>query len=785
MSTTKPDTTGQTDERGTGLDFVRAMIAEDARTGRHGGRVVTRFPPEPNGHLHIGHAKAICLDFGAALEFGGRCHLRMDDTNPETEEIAYVEAIIRDVRWLGFDWGEHLYYASDYFEQFHDMAEGLIRKGLAFVDSHSEEEIREFRGTVMKAGTPSPHRDRSVEENLDLFRRMRAGEFPDGTHVLRAKIDLTSPNMLMRDPVLYRIRHATHYRRGDAWCIYPLYDYAHPLEDAIECVTHSLCTLEFENNRELYDWVVEHCDVPCRPYQTEFARLALDYTIMSKRKLLRLVEGGHVSGWDDPRMPTIAGLRRRGVTPESIRTFCDLIGIAKTNSRVDIGKLEYAIRGDLNTRAPRVMCVVRPLRVVLTNWPEDRVEHLDAPYWPHDVPKEGSRAVPFSATLLIERDDFMEDPPRGFHRLAPGREVRLRYGYVIRCDEVVKDAAGEVIELRCTYDPQTKGGATPSGRSVRGTLHWVSEAHALRCEVRLYDRLFSVPDPEADAGEDGDFIRHLNPDSLVVARDARIEPAVADDPPGSRYQFERRGYFVSDTADSRPGALVFNRTVTLRDTWARISGEQDASAGRPERGRPASAVGTAPVAPVPRTFAERSPVVQVRFDRYTSALGLDEYTADRIARDDATATLFDAAVDAGAEARTAGNWIVNDLARELAGRPAGTLPFGGVELAAFLSLLADDSLSSSGAREVLVEMVANGGDPAAIVERKGLRQISDPAAIGAVVEAIIAANPAKAIEYRAGRTGLIGFFTGQVMSRTRGRANPTLVQELLLKRLSG
>ncbi len=785
MSTsTRTGTPGPTEDRNAGLDFVRAMIAEDRRAGRHGGRVVTRFPPEPNGHLHIGHAKAICLDFGAAAEFGGRCHLRMDDTNPETEEMAYVEAIIRDVRWLGFDWGEHLYYASDYFEQFYELAEGLVRKGLAYVDSHSEDEIRAFRGSVTEPGKPSPYRDRSVAENLDLLRRMRAGEFPDGAHVLRAKIDLASANMLMRDPVLYRIRHATHYRRGDDWCIYPLYDYAHPLEDAIECVTHSLCTLEFENNRDIYDWVVEHCDVPCRPYQTEFARLELDYTIMSKRKLLRLVEGGHVGGWDDPRMPTIAGLRRRGVTPESIRAFCDLIGIAKTNSRVDIGKLEYAIRDDLNTRAPRVLCVVDPVRVVLTNWPADRVEHLEAPYWPHDVPREGSRLLPFSGSLLIERDDFSEDPPRGFHRLAPGREVRLRYGYVIRCNEVVKDAAGEIVELRCTYDPDTRGGAAPAGRTVRGTLHWVSEAHALPCEVRLYDRLFSVADPEADAGEDGDFIRHLNPDSLVVAKRARIEPGVASDAAGSRYQFERLGYFISDAVDSRPDALVFNRTVTLRDTWAKISGSRDASPGRPERARPAPrSAPPPPAAATTRAFAERTPAVQARFERYAEAIGLDADTADRLARDERTGTLFEDTVAAGADPRTAGNWIVNDLARELAARPDAPLRFGGVQLAAFLRLLAGDTVSSTAAREVLAELVDTGGDPAAIVERRGLGQISDPAALTAAVDAVLAAHPDKVEAYRAGRTGLLGFFTGQVMGRTDGRANPGVVQDLLRDRL--
>jgi glutaminyl-tRNA synthetase len=560
--------------RGAGLDFVRAMVAEDQRTGKYGGRVETRFPPEPNGFMHIGHAKSCCLNFGLASEWGGACHLRFDDTNPETEDIEYVEAIQRDVRWLGFDWGPHLYFASDYFERLYEFAERLIRDGRAYVDSSSEEEIREGRGTVTSPGRDSRYRSRTVEDNLDLFRRMRAGEFPDGAHVLRARIDMAHPNMLMRDPILYRIRHATHYRRGDAWCLYPLYDFTHCLSDALETITHSLCTLEFKDNNELYEWVLDAAGIPRpRTEQTEFARLNLDYTVLSKRKLIRLVQERHVGGWDDPRMPTIAGLRRRGVTPEAIRRFCDLVGVAKTDSRVDIEKLEWAIRDDLNPKVPRVLAVLRPLKVVITNYPEEQVEELDAPYFPRDVPREGSRKVPFSRELLIERDDFMEAPPAKFFRLAPGREVRLRYAYLVTCREVVKDARGEVVELRCTYDPATKGGDAPDGRKVKGTIHWVSAARAIRCEVRLYDRLFSVPNPD-DVSEGEDFTRSLNPASLVVARDAWIEPSVAADPPGSRYQFERLGYFVSDATDSRPGAPVYNRTVGLRDSWAKIAGKE-------------------------------------------------------------------------------------------------------------------------------------------------------------------------------------------------------------------
>ncbi len=552
-------------------DFIRTKVADDLRTGRYAGRVVTRFPPEPNGYLHIGHAKSCCLNFGIALENDGVCHLRFDDTNPETEDIKYVESIKEDVRWLGFDWGDNLFFASDYFEKLYDYAVILIERGKAYVDSLSEDEIRDYRGTVTRPGKESPYRSRPIEENLDLFERMRAGDFADGEHVLRAKIDMASPNMLMRDPLLYRIRHASHYRRGDDWCIYPLYDFTHCLSDAIENITHSLCTLEFENNRELYDWVLDNVGIERpRPEQTEFARLDIDYTVLSKRKLIRLVEEGHVGGWDDPRLPTLAGLRRRGVPPEAIGAFCDMIGVDKVNSRVDIAKLEYAIRNDLNQRAPRVLCVLRPLKVVITNYPEDRVEQLDAPYWPHDVPREGSRQLPFTREIFIERDDFMEDPPKKFFRLAPGREVRLRHAYVIRCDEVIKDGAtGEVEELRCSYDPETLHGL-PEGRKVKGTIHWVSAAHALTCEVRLYDRLFGVPDPD-DVPEGEDFTSNLNPDSLVVLQGPLIEASVAADPPGSRYQFERQGYYISDPEDSKPGALVYNRTVTLRDTWAKIA----------------------------------------------------------------------------------------------------------------------------------------------------------------------------------------------------------------------
>jgi glutaminyl-tRNA synthetase len=540
------------------------MIEADVASNRFGRPIATRFPPEPNGFLHIGHTKSICLNFGLARDFGGRCNLRFDDTNPSTEDIAYVEAIKHDIRWLGFEWSAER-YASDYFEQLYQFAVRLVERGKAYVDSQTDEEIRTARGTVTTPGVDSPYRGRSVEENLDLLERMRRGEFPDGAHVLRARIDMAHPNMIMRDPILLRIRHAEHYRRGRDWVLYPLYDFAHGLSDAIEGITHSLCTLDFKDNREIYDWLVREVGFERPPEQTEFARLAIDYTVLSKRKLLRLVTEGHVAGWDDPRMPTIAGIRRRGVTPEALRTFAESVGVARSDARVELAKLEHAIRDDLNMRVPRVLCVLRPLRVVVTNFPEGTVEWLDAPSYPHDVPKEGSRQVPFTRELWIERDDFMENPPKKFFRLAPGREVRLRYGYFITCREVIKDAAGEPMELRCTYDPATRGGNAPDGRKVQGTIHWVSAEKGLRCEVRLYDRLFTVPDPD-DAPEGQDVLAALNPSSLVVIPDAWIEPSVAADPIGSRYQFERTGYFVSDP-DSKPGALVFNRTVTLRDSW--------------------------------------------------------------------------------------------------------------------------------------------------------------------------------------------------------------------------
>jgi len=556
MTTPKPSTPS---------DFIRDIIDEDIKTNKYDGRVHTRFPPEPNGYLHIGHAKSICLNFGIAQQYGGLCNLRFDDTNPSKEEEKYVESIKDSVRWLGFDWEDRLYFASDYFEQMYDYAIQLIKAGKAYVDDLSADEIREYRGTLTQPGKDSPYRNRSVEENLDLFQRMRAGEFENGTRVLRAKVDMASPNLNLRDPAMYRILHEEHHRTGDKWCIYPMYDWAHGLEDSIERITHSICTLEFEDHRPLYDWFLDQVGA-YHPQQIEFARLNLSYTLMSKRKLLQLVQQGHVTGWDDPRMPTIAGLRRRGYTPEAIRDFCERIGVAKTDSTIDIALLEHCIRDDLNKRAPRVMGILRPLRVVIDNYPEGQTEEMEAVNNPED-PDAGIRKVPFSRVLYIERDDFREVPPKGFFRLFPGNEVRLRYAYLVKCADVVKDKrTGEVVELHCTYDPATRGGNTPDGRKVKGTIHWLSTAHAVKAKMRLYDRLFTVENP----GEVTDSCKSvLNPNSLETVS-GYVEPSLAGAAPGSRYQFERLGYFCADLKDSSPERLVFNRTIGLRDTWAKI-----------------------------------------------------------------------------------------------------------------------------------------------------------------------------------------------------------------------
>ncbi len=764
-----------------GPNFLRAIIEADLEAGKYDKRVVTRFPPEPNGYLHIGHAKSICLNFGLAADYKGICHLRFDDTNPETEDPEYVESIQNDVRWLGFEWDDKLFFASDYFEQLYECAIDLIKSGKAYVDSQSDEEIRDTRGTVTRPGRESPYRDRPIADNLDLFRRMRAGEFADGTHVLRARIDMSAPNMKMRDPLLYRIRHAHHYRTGDEWCIYPMYDFAHPLSDAIENITHSFCTLEFENNRELYDWVVDNAWTTPRPYQYEFNRLNLDYTVMSKRKLLQLVEEGYVSGWDDPRLPTLAGLRRRGVTPDSIRDFCARVGVARTDSRVDIALLEYSIRNDLNQKAPRVMAVLDPLRVVITNYPNDEVDWLNASYWPHDVPREGSRKIPFTKHIYIERADFMEDPPRKFFRLAPGREVRLRYGYFITCEDVVKDPrTGEIIELHCRYDPETRGGDAPDGRKVKATLHWVSADRSLPAEVRLYDRLFSDRNPEQ---ESDDWKSALNPESAVTV-EARIEPSITNDDPATRYQFERQGYFWRDPVDSRDDHIVFNRIVTLRDTWAKVAAREERVAttvtGKNKAPSPESADVTA-------TSAERrSEPTRTQLSKAAEISrrhGIDEEDAVLIAGDEKLAHFFEQALASHGNATSIANWLIHELPRAMKGKRVDQLPFGPAELAELVSLVDDGTISGRTAKELLARLAAEGGRPGEMVREQGLSQVTDPSELRPVVASVIDRYPDKAVEFRGGKHGLMGFFVGQVMRETGGKANPELTRDLLLERL--
>ncbi|WP_308772320.1 glutamine--tRNA ligase/YqeY domain fusion protein [uncultured Bilophila sp.] len=569
MDASSTETASSTPESSVGLDFLHVRINQDNASGRFGKKVHTRFPPEPNGYLHIGHAKSICINFGLAQEYGGLCNLRFDDTNPVKEDTEYVDSIREDVHWLGGEWDDREYYASNYFDQLYAFAEQLIRDGKAYVDSQSAEEIRASRGTLTQPGTESPYRNRSVEENLDLFHRMRDGEFADGEHVLRAKIDMASPNVVMRDPTLYRIRHAEHHRTGNKWCVYPMYDFTHCLSDSLEGITHSICTLEFVNNRELYDWVLDALGV-YHPQQIEFARLGLTYTVLSKRKLIQLVKGGFVRGWDDPRMPTICGMRRRGYTPEAIRDFCSRIGVARAENLVEYSLLEFCVREHLNAVAPRTMAVLDPIKVVIENYPEGQVEWFDMPF-SQDGSVEGSRKVPFSRELYIERDDFREDPPKKFHRLFPGSEVRLRYAYYVTCKDVIKDADGNIVELRCTYDPESKGGSTPDGRKIKGTIHWVSVPHAVPAEVRLYEHLFTSPTP-GNTPEGVEFTDLLNPGSMRVVT-AQVEPALAEFPAGARVQFERLGYFCVDP-DSKPGAPVFNRTVTLKDSWAKIEGKQ-------------------------------------------------------------------------------------------------------------------------------------------------------------------------------------------------------------------
>ncbi len=767
-------------------NFLTDIVEADLRAGRNGGRVITRFPPEPNGYLHIGHAKSILLNFGLGRQYGGRTHLRFDDTNPTAEETEYVESIQEDVRWLGNDWGKHLYFASDFFEKMYECAVRLIREGKAYVDSQDVEAIREQRGNFERPGQNSPFRDRPVEESIDLFQRMREGGFPDGACVLRAKIDMAHANVLLRDPLLYRIRHASHHRTGDKWCIYPMYDYAHPLEDAFEGVTHSICTLEFESNRELYDWVLDNLGPwDPRPHQYEFARLAVGYTVMSKRKLLQLVNEKRVSGWDDPRMPTLAGLRRRGVTPEALRDFADLIGVAKNNSLVDIGKLEFSIRGDLERRSPRALAVLDPLPVTIANWPEGHGdEEIEIPWWPAEPSKGGSRKVPFGREILIEREDFSLDPPSDWKRLAPGREVRLAGGYVIRCQEVVRGANGTVERLVCTYDAASRSGEPADRKRTAGTLHWVHATRSLAAEVRLYDRLFRVEQPDAEA----DFLTVLNPDSLVLAKGARLEPALAEATPASRYQFLRQGYFFADPIDSRPGAPVFNRTIGLKDTWAnRVQRE-----AREPRARARSAE----VAP-PRESAEArkargnirdelrnaNPALAKRFARYQSELGLSADEADLLTGDAEVAGYFDAALAVHGNARSITRWLTNEVLGLAGDLPLDEIPLSGAAFGRFVALVDAGRLTPAAGKALLATLVEKGGDPEARAKDLGLAKIEDRSVVESAVEQVLIAQKAEADRYRAGEKKLFGVLLGAAMRQTQGNADAGLVREVLQKRL--
>ncbi|MDH3208593.1 MAG: glutamine--tRNA ligase/YqeY domain fusion protein, partial [Gemmatimonadota bacterium] len=713
----------------------------------------------------------------------GRCHLRYDDTNPDTEREEFVLAMQDDVRWLGYDWGEHLYYASDYFERMYECALRLIEKGLAYVDSHGTDEIREARGTVTEPGVASPYRSRDAAENLDLFARMRAGEFEDGAHVLRAKIDMASPNMLMRDPVLYRIRNAHHYRQGDEWCIYPLYDYAHCLEDAFEEVTHSICTLEFENNRELYDWVLDSVGIEePRSHQYEFARLDLEDSVLSKRRIAPLVASGVVTGWDDPRLSTVVAIRRRGVPAEAVRLFCDMIGVAKSPAVIERARFDFAVREVLNLSAPRVMAVLDPLKVVLTNYDEGKSESLDAPYYPHDVPLEGSRPVPFGRELLIERSDFEETPPKGFRRLVPGGEVRLRYAYVIRCEDVVKDDEGRVVELRCSYDPATYGGDTPDGRKVKGTIQWVSAEHGLPAEVRLFERLFADAAPHVDGmpAHDEEILQSVNPESLTIVRGAMVEPSVTDDALDTRYQFERTGYFWRDPVDGVGPRLVFNRIVPLKDTWTKRDGAADAVKAKGRSRTESAATGGERAAKPSRP---RDPALEARVERYTKQLGVSEEHAEFLADAPDWAEFFEAGLATYADASGLAAWVVNELRGLVGDRAPMELPVRGRELGRLAELVDGGVVSRRAAKDVLARMVEEGGDPADLVETMGLAKVGDPDALGEVADTVLAAWPDKVAEYRAGKSALIGLFVGEVMKKTGGAADPKTAKAILLARL--
>ena len=743
-------------------DFLRTIVEEDLKSGKY-KEIVTRFPPEPNGYPHIGHAKSICINFGIADDYKGHCNLRMDDTNPTTEDTQYVEALKDAVEWLGFDWGNNVHFTSDYFPKLYEYAIELIKMGKAYVDSLDEDEMREYRGTVTEPGRRSKYAKRTVEENLDLFQRMKNGEFKDGEHVLRAKIDISAANMKMRDPLLYRIRHSHHFRAGDEWCIYPMYDFAHCLSDYIEGVSHSLCTLEFENNRDVYNWVLDTLGLElARPYQHEFARLGINYTVMSKRKLLELVESGKVNGWDDPRLPTIAGYKRRGYTPESILNFCDQIGIAKANSMVDVAQLEFAIRDDLNTKVPRVMCVLDPLKVTIENY--EGMEEIDAPYYPHDIPKDGSRKIPFSNEIYIERDDFMENPPKDYFRLTCKQPVRLRHGYIITCKEIIKDANGNIEEIKAEYNPKSKSGSDTSGIKVKSAIQWVSATEAKTIEVRLYDRLFKDETPEG--------IEDINPNSLKIIKNALIEPAVITDKPDERFQFERHGYFYADPIDYTDEKPVFNKIVGLKDSWNKKK-KTTTKAPKPQIKK----------AQIDGEVAPMNKKEQALFDKYTSALGLNSEVANTLARDEQLSSFYEDTLSFLDTPVALANIVTNEVARELKNMQVNELKFNAKQISELIEMVNNEIISSKIAKQIFEVMAKSGENPTKIVEMKGLVQISDPAKISPIVDKIIAKNPDNVAKFKAGNTKLLGFFVGQVLKTTGGKANPKVVNKLVMEKL--
>lgn len=743
-------------------DFLRTIVEADLKSGKV-KEVVTRFPPEPNGFPHIGHAKSIAINFGIARDYNGHCNLRMDDTNPTKEDTKYVQALKDAVEWLGFEWEGNVRYTSDYFSQIHDYAVQLIKMGKAYVDSLPEDEIREYRGTVKEAGKRSKYAERTIEENLDLFERMKKGEFKDGEHILRAKIDMSAANMKLRDPLLYRIRHVEHFRAGNEWAVYPMYDFAHCLSDYIEGVSHSICTLEFENNRDIYNWVLETLELtPPRPYQHEFARLGINYTVMSKRKLLELVDGGQVNGWDDPRLPTIAGYKRRGYTPESILAFCASVGIAKANSMVDVSQLEFCIRDDLNPKVPRVMCVLDPLKVTIVNY--EGSEEIDSSYYPHDIPKEGSRKLPFSKNICIERDDFMENPPKDYFRLTPEQSVRLKGAYIITCKEVIKDASGNVVEIKVEYSKESKSGADTSGIKVKSAIHWVDENSAKEVEVRLYDRLYSVEAPEG--------IEDLNPDSLKVIKTALIEPAVIDEKPDVRFQFERQGYFYGDPVDYTDEKPVFNKIVGLKGSWDKKSKKTET---RPKERVKKEQVDGEVVA--------MSQEQEALFAKYTEELQLNSEVSNTLARDAQLSAFYEEALSLLNSPVSLANIVTNEVARELKQVAVEALKFSVKDITELVKLIDDKTISNKIAKQVFEEMVKSGTNPKQIVKDKGLVQISDPAIIGTIIDEVIAKNPDNVEKFKAGNSKLLGFFVGQVLKATGGKANPQVVNQLVTQKL--